>query len=64
MDKMLLKPHEAQQTLGIGRSRVYEMLATGELPSIRIGHSIRIPVKALEEWVEKQYLSRNNAIES
>lgn len=54
MDKMLLKPSEAQEVLGLGRSRVYEMLSTGELPSIRIGHSIRIPVKALEEWIEKQ----------
>ena len=54
MEKMLLKPQEAQEVLGLGRSRVYEMLATGELPSIRIGHSIRIPVKALDEWIEKQ----------
>ena len=54
MDKLLLKPMEAAEQIQVGRSRIYEMLATGELPSIRIGHSIRIPAKALEAWIERQ----------
>lgn len=54
MHKILLKPAEAAETLGIGRTRVYEMLGSGELPSIRIGRSIRVPVAALERWVEDQ----------
>ncbi len=54
MEKLLLKVSEAGEMLGVGRSRMYEMLATKELPSCRIGKSIRIPVKALDEWVEKQ----------
>ena len=52
MDKLLLKVSEAGEMIGVGRSRMYEMLYTGEIPSIRIGKSIRIPVKALNEWVE------------
>lgn len=51
MDKILLKPIEAAELLGIGRTRIYEMLASGELPSIRIGRSIRVPVDALRKWV-------------
>ncbi len=54
MDKLLLKPMEVAETLGIGRSRMYEMLAIGEIPSVRIGKSIRIPVKALNEWVDNR----------
>jgi len=50
--RILLKPHEVSDRLGIGRSRTYEMLTTGELPSIRIGKSIRVPVDALRKWVE------------
>ena len=30
------------------------MLASGELPSIRIGNSIRVPLEALRHWVETQ----------
>lgn len=55
MEKILLKPVEAAEVLGIGRTRTYELLATGELPSVRIGRSIRVPVVALNRWVEAQY---------
>lgn len=54
MDKILLKPMEAAETLGLGRTRIYEMLACGELPSVRIGRSIRVPVAALNKWVEEK----------
>jgi excisionase family DNA binding protein len=54
MDKLLLKPNEVAETLRIGRSKVYSMLATGELPSIRVGHCIRVPKASLEKWISDQ----------
>ena len=54
MDKLLLKISEAGEMIGVGRSRMYEMVYTGEIPSIRIGKSIRIPVDALRKWVEER----------
>ena len=58
MERLLLKPAEVTEVLGIGRSRIYEMLATGELPSIRIGRCIRIPAGALREWVADRQFDR------
>ena len=60
MEKWLLKPNEVAQVLGIGRSLVYEMLATKELPSIRIGRCIRIPEDALKKWIEGKQKTENN----
>ena len=37
--------------LGQGRSKVFFMLAAGELPVIPIGRSVRVPRAALERWV-------------
>jgi excisionase family DNA binding protein len=37
--------------LGISRSRAYELIASGEIPKIRIGKSVRVPVEALHRWV-------------
>lgn len=54
MEKMLLKPTEVAEMLRIGRSLVYGMLATGELPSIRVGHCIRVPKASLEKWISDQ----------
>jgi excisionase family DNA binding protein len=47
----LLTVVEAARVLGISRSKLYELLADGELPSVRIGRTRRITVLALEEFV-------------
>ena len=52
MDRLLLRPAEAAEAIGIGRSKVYELLASGDLPSIRIGGVIRVPVTSLHAWIE------------
>lgn len=54
MPPLLLKAEEAARLLGLGRSKVFEMLATGELPRVRIGRSVRIRRTDLEEWVEQR----------
>ena len=52
MDNALLKPAEVAQILGIGRSKVYELLASGDLPVVRIGRCIRVPKVSLEQWIK------------
>lgn len=49
----LLKPEDAATYLGIGRSKVFELLADGRLASVRIGRSRRISVAALEDFVTR-----------
>ncbi len=53
MDKMLLTPTEAAATLGIGRSKVYELLQSGQLQSVHIGTCRRIPTDALTTFLER-----------
>lgn len=53
VEKLLLKPEEAAEMLSIGRSKVYELIGTGELASVRIGASRRIPAEALVEFVSR-----------
>ena len=52
-EKLLLRPEEAAELLSIGRSKVYELIGTGELVSVQIGASRRIPVQALVEFVHQ-----------
>lgn len=51
MDKLLLTPAEVAAALGIGRSKVYELLQTGQLHSVRIGTCRRVPADALNDLV-------------
>ena len=54
MDRLLLRPTEAAELIGVGRSKVYELIATGEIPSLRIGASVRVPLESLKEWIAAQ----------
>ena len=51
MDKILLTVEEAAERLSIGRTKAYELMATGALQSVTIGRSRRIPAEALEPFV-------------
>ena len=42
---------EAGRLLGVSRDLVYDMVARHELPAVRLGRRIVIPVRALEEVV-------------
>jgi excisionase family DNA binding protein len=50
---LLLTPEQAATCLAIGRTKVYELPRRGELESVRIGSSRRIPVAALAEYVQR-----------
>lgn len=54
MEPALLRVPEAARFLSLGRSKAYQLVASGELPSIRVGNSIRVPVEALQQWVRQQ----------
>jgi len=53
MEKLLLSPEEAAEVLGVGRSRVYDLMRKRELLSVRIGKSRRVPVAAVQSYVER-----------
>lgn len=53
MEKVLLTPEETAETLSIGRTKVYELLARGLLRSVQIGKSRRIPVAAIDDLVQR-----------
>jgi excisionase family DNA binding protein len=49
--KLLLTVKEASEVLAISRSKLYDLLNSGYLPSVHIGRSMRIRIKDLEEYV-------------
>lgn len=45
---------EVAKRMGVTRGRVYQRVAAGELPAVREGRAIRIPVLAWQRWLEMQ----------
>ena len=48
-----LTPAEVRKFLRVSRSRIYEMIEQGEIPSIKLGRLIRIPRDQLLEWYKR-----------
>lgn len=49
--RLTMTVSEAAAVLGISRALAYELVARGELPSIRLGHRIVVPTKRLHDLV-------------
>ncbi len=54
MERLLLRPAEAAEAIGVGRSKMYELIGSGAVPSVKIGASVRVPVEPLREWIARQ----------
>lgn len=54
LERLMLRATEVGQSLGYGRSKVYQLIASGELPSVRIGRSVRVPRSALLAWIARR----------
>lgn len=52
--KQTMTVSEAANALGVGRSAAYEAARTGEIPTIRIGRRVLVPVAALEALLHGQ----------
>jgi excisionase family DNA binding protein len=63
VDLLLLDVEQACRRLGMGRSKIYPFLLSGELRSITIGRRRKIPVQALEEFIQKLDLLQNGALQ-
>jgi len=50
----VLQVEDVMGFLQIGRNTIYQMLRSGQLPSIRIGRQYRIPKKILLSYLEEK----------
>lgn len=50
---------EAARRIGIGRTKLYEYVASGEIPSVKIGRLRRIPAEAVPEFLARRQGARD-----
>ena len=54
----MFRPAECADAIGVSRSKVYELIAAGEIPSVKVGGCVRVPVDALRAWIDRQLEAR------
>jgi excisionase family DNA binding protein len=45
---------ELQMVSGLGRTKCYEIIASGELEAIKVGRAVRVSRASFEEWTRRQ----------
>jgi excisionase family DNA binding protein len=53
VDRLLLTPEAAAEIIGVGRTKLYELLRVGAIESVRIGRARRVPADALHDYVTR-----------
>jgi len=53
-ERIMLRPSEAAEAIGVSRSKAYELIAAGTIPSVKVGGCVRVPVDRLKTWVDQQ----------
>ncbi|MEZ5961715.1 MAG: helix-turn-helix domain-containing protein [Hyphomonadaceae bacterium] len=50
---LAVAPAEAARLAGIGRTRLYAAIASGDLPSLKLGARRLIKIADLESWLDR-----------
>ena len=63
-DRLAVSPAEAAQLVGIGRTKIYEAIGTGELKSLKIGSRRLVAIDALRDWLRTHEVASRRASSS
>lgn len=61
-NRLALSVEEARLQLGLSRSLMYEAVRNKQVPSIRIGRRILIPLAGLQRLLEKTGVDKNLSV--
>lgn len=54
LEPICVTVNEAARMIGVGRTKLYELIASGEIQVIKLGKSTRITTASLHELVMRQ----------
>jgi excisionase family DNA binding protein len=54
VEPMMLTIPDVAVRLGLGRTKVYDLIRYEGLPTVKFGTATRVPIKELEQWVTRR----------
>lgn len=52
-ERALIRPEDVAVMLSVSKRTVYRLVASGELPAIRLDRCVLVPVAGVHEWIER-----------
>lgn len=60
-DALLLDSRQVARLLGIGRTKAFQLMARRTIPTVHVGRCVRVPLAALQTWIESNTSLRPGA---
>lgn len=54
LDPICVRVNDAARMIGVGRTKLYAMIARGDLQAVKLGKSTRITTASLQELIRRQ----------
>lgn len=54
VEPLLLTIPQVSALLGLGRSKVYDLIRDEGLPTTKFGTAVRVPAEELKQWVKRR----------
>jgi len=54
IERLALKPVELAEALNCSRAKAYDLIASGEIPTIQVGADRRVTLAAVKAWMARQ----------
>lgn len=54
VEPICVRINDAARMIGVGRTKLYELIATGEVETVKIGKATRITTASLRELVRRR----------
>jgi excisionase family DNA binding protein len=51
---LAVKVERAAELMGVSRAHLFRLIARGEIKTVKTGSRRLVPVRAVEEWLERQ----------
>ena len=53
-DPICVRVNDAARMIGVGRTKLYELIATGEIETVKLGKATRITTASLHDLVKRR----------
>lgn len=54
VDPICVRVNDAARMIGVGRTKLYELIASGEIETVKLGKATRITTASLQELVRRR----------
>ena len=58
VEPICVRIDDAARMIGVGRTKLYELIATGELEAVKIGKATRVTTASLQKFVKLRVSDR------